>query len=175
MSEYFVGEIRMFAGTYPPAGWAFCNGQLLAISENDALFSLIGTTYGGDGRTSFALPDLRGRLPVGEGNGPGLTPRTMGQQFGQESVSLTQQQLPAHRHDFVATTAAAESASPSGALLAHAEGDALYVSSPENPQLKTMNVNTVSGSGGSQPHDNVMPSLAMHYIISLTGIYPQRS
>ncbi|WP_250459556.1 phage tail protein [Microbulbifer litoralis] len=175
MSEPFVGEIRIFAGTYAPQGWSFCNGQLLAISDHDVLFSLLGTTYGGDGRTTFALPDLRGRLPVGEGQGTGLTLRILGQKFGQDNVTLMQQQLPAHRHEFVATSAAADSNSPSGAMLASPPGDTIYVSAPDNPQPRTMNPTSVTVTGGSQPHDNIMPSLAVHYIISLWGIYPSRN
>ncbi|WP_346838995.1 tail fiber protein [Microbulbifer sp. SAOS-129_SWC] len=175
MSESFVGEIRIFAGNYAPKGWAFCHGQLLAVSENDALFSLLGTIYGGDGRNTFALPDLRGRLPVGEGQGNGLSPRRLGQKFGQDSVTLTQAQLPAHRHDFVATTAAAESASPSGALFANTGGENPYVSSATTPQPRTMDPRTITATGGSQAHDNTMPSLAVNYIISLWGIYPARN
>ena len=172
MSEPFVGEIRIFAGNYAPRGWSFCNGQLLPVSDNDVLFSLLGTTYGGDGRTTFALPDLRGRLPVGEGHGSRLTLRILGEKFGQDSVTLLQQQLPAHRHEFIATSAAADSNSPSGAILASPPGDTVYVSAPDNLQPRTMNPNSVTGTGGSQPHENIMPSLAVNYIISLWGIYP---
>lgn len=174
MSEAYIGEVRLFAGNYAPVGWAFCDGRLLAIGDNDALFSLIGTTYGGDGQTTFALPDLRGRLPMGQGAGSGLTPRRMGEQLGTENVSLIEQQLPAHSHNFVASTAAAESSSPENALLGDTEGDVFYVEST-SPDLQTMDSKAVANAGDSQPHTNIMPSLAMNYIISLVGVYPSRS
>lgn len=174
MSEAYIGEIRLFAGNYAPEGWAMCDGRLLAIGDNDALFSLIGTTYGGDGRSTFALPDLRGRLPMGQGAGPGLMPRSIGQQLGTENVSLLEQQIPAHSHNFVASTAAAESSSPANALLGDTEGDVFYVES-SNPELQTMDSKAVTNTGDSQPHNNIMSSLAMNYIISLVGIYPPRN
>lgn len=179
MSDPFVGEIRMFAGNFVPLNWAFCDGRVLSIAENDALFSLIGTTYGGDGQTTFALPDLRGRLPVGQGVGPGMTPRTMGDQFGTETVTLTQQQIASHSHQLVVTTAAATSDSPEGNVFADTSGDTLgdkpYVPTPDNPDLKSMSAKTVTVTGGNQPHNNIMPSVGMNYIICLYGVYPSRN
>lgn len=172
MSDPYLGEIRLFAGTFAPLEWAFCNGSLLSIAKNDALFALIGTTYGGDGQTTFALPDLRGRLPVGQGTGQNLTPRILGERFGTEAVTLNEQQLPAHNHALTATTAAGASASPEGGQFADAGEDRLYVPAPDKPEPKTLNANTVAGAGGSQPHDNIMPSVAMNYIVSLAGIFP---
>lgn len=175
MSDPFIGEIRMFAGNFAPVNWAFCDGTLLSISDNDALFSLIGTTYGGDGQTTFALPDLRGRLPVGQGAGPGLTPRTVGQQFGTDTVTLTAQQLPAHSHGFVATTASGTSPNPRDNLFANSGEDVIYAPPPDNPPYETMNQQTVRNDGGGTAHDNHMPSTAMSYIICLSGIFPSRS
>lgn len=175
MSDPYLGEIRMFAGNFAPEGWALCDGALLSIAENDALFSLIGLTYGGDGTTTFALPDLRGRLPVGQGAGPGLTPRRTGEQFGTDTVTLTAQQLPAHGHEFVATTAIGTSASPENTLFADTGNDEIYAPAPENPPFKTMNQQTVRNDGGGASHDNHMPSLAMIYIICLAGIFPPKS
>lgn len=176
-SNAILGEIRLFAGNYAPRGWALCDGQLRSCVQESALFSLIGKTYGGNGQTNFALPDLRGRLPVGQGQGeePRLTPRTMGDQFGVESVALTVQQSPAHSHDFATTTAAAENASPAGALFADTGDDLLYVSSPAPQELKAMNPKTIASAGAGQPHENIMSSLAINYIISTDGIYPQRT
>jgi microcystin-dependent protein len=174
VSDPFIGEIRMFAGNFAPVGWHLCDGTQLAISTNDALYSLIGTTYGGDGVSTFALPDLRGRLPVGQGNGPGLTPRTMGESYGVETVTLTAQQMPAHSHMFFATTAAGTVPSPVDKLFANSGGDNIYVEAPNNPQFQTMNQNTVGAAGNSQPHDNIMPSVGMNYIICLEGIYPSQ-
>ncbi|MEX1033826.1 MAG: tail fiber protein [Cellvibrionaceae bacterium] len=175
MSDPFIGEIRMFAGNYAPESWALCDGSLLSIAAHDALFSLIGTTYGGDGQSNFALPDLRGRLPMGQGTGPSLTPRTMGEHFGTETVTLTERELPAHNHVFTATTTAATGANPDGNLFADTGNDTLYVPDPPSPDLKTMNAKTVANAGTSQPHDNIMPSVAMNYIICLNGIYPSRN
>lgn len=165
----------MFAGNFAPVSWNFCDGSLLSISEYDALYSLIGNIYGGDGQNTFAVPDLRGRLPVGQGAGPGLTPRTLGQQFGVDVVTLTPQQMPAHSHNFVATTGAASGPNPENALFANTGGDNLYVPNPANPQLKAMGQQTVMNAGMSQAHNNIMSSLAMNYIICLEGIYPPQS
>lgn len=174
MSDPFIGEIRMFAGNFAPMGWHFCDGTLLAISTNDALFSLIGTTYGGDGQTTFALPDLRGRLPVGQGTGSGLTPRTMGESYGVEAVTLTTQQIPAHSHMFFATAGEASAPNPQNALFANTGGDNLYVPSANNPQPKALGQQAVMNAGSSQPHNNIMRSVGMNYIICLEGIYPSQ-
>ncbi len=171
MSDPYVGEVRLFAGNFAPLGWAFCQGQLVPISENETLFNLIGTTYGGDGQQTFALPDLRGRVPVHQGQGLGLTPRQMGEMAGVESVALTAVQMPAHSHALRARTAAASVTTPAGALLG-----ATSVNSYDNTSAGTpMAAAAITGTGGSQPHDNMAPTLALNYIISLFGIYPTQS
>ncbi len=171
MSDPYVGEVRLFAGNFAPLGWAFCQGQLVPISENEPLFNLIGTTYGGDGQQTFGLPDLRGRVPVHQGQGLGLTPRQMGEMAGVESVTLTAGQMPAHSHALRASTAAASVTTPAGALLG-----ATSVNSYDNASAGTpMAAAAITGAGGSQPHDNMAPTLALNYIISLFGIYPTQS
>ncbi|PIL21531.1 hypothetical protein P775_03890 [Puniceibacterium antarcticum] len=171
MSEPFVGEIRMFAGNFAPSGWAFCEGQLIAISQNDALFNLLGTIYGGDGQTSFALPDMRGRVPIHRGDGPGLSKRPLGSKAGEEHVTLTTSQLPSHSHNFHANTQAATSAAPAGKVVALGVGVNFY-----NAREPTGNMvpSIVSKTGGSRPHENMMPSLCISFIISLFGIYPSQ-
>lgn len=174
--ESFVGDIRLFAGTFAPRGWLLCNGALLSISEYETLFALIGTTYGGDGQTTFAVPDLRGRVPVGQGAGPGLAPRVMGQVYGSENVTLLTTQMPQHAHTLNATAAAATSAQPAGRLFAQAGADKIYGPPPATgPQPQAMSGNAVSPAGGSQPHTNIMPSMAINYIIAVEGIYPTRN
>lgn len=170
MSEPYVGEIRMFAGNFAPRGWAFCDGQLLATSQNDALFSLYGTIYGGDGRTTFGLPDLRGRIPIHAGDGPGLSPRKLGAQGGAEAVTLTTQQLAAHAHRLQASTAAANQESPTGAVTAQPTG-AIY--SNVGPFVD-LDADATTHVGGSRSHTNVMPFLCVHFIVSLFGVYPSR-
>jgi microcystin-dependent protein len=174
MSEPFLGEVRLFAGNFAPVGWNFCDGTLLPISDNDALFNLLGTTYGGDGVSTFAVPDLRGRVPMGQGNGPGLSPRTIGESFGVETVTLTTQQIPTHNHFLMASTVAAASPNPGGALFANVGQDTLYVTAPASPQPQALNPQTVMNAGGSQPHNNIMSSVGMNYIIALEGIYPSQ-
>jgi microcystin-dependent protein len=172
MSEPFVGEIRMFAGNFAPRGWAFCDGQLLAVSQNDALFSLLGTLYGGDGRTTFGLPDLRGRIPIHAGTGPGLSPRRLGSKGGGENETVTVNQLPSHTHAFSAVnTPGTETAPPANGTLAQSVGYDLYV--PPGA-FTNMAASTVSNVGGSRPHQNEMPYLCVHFIIALFGIYPSR-
>lgn len=171
MSEPFVGEIRMFAGNFAPRSWAFCDGQLLAISQNDALFSLLGTIYGGDGRTTFGLPDLRGRIPVHQGSGPGLTPRNIGHRSGSETVTLNTNELPPHRHELYASKQVSTSPNPTNNVFARSVGD---VYTPDLTPA-TMNAGVISQTGGSQSHGNVMPYLCVNFIIALFGIYPSRS
>lgn len=166
----FVGQITMFAGNFAPRGWAFCDGQLLDVSQNDALFSLLGTTYGGDGRTTFGLPDLRGRTPIHYGSGPGLTPRNLGARGGTERVTLTAPQLPPHNHPAIGADDAANAVSPAGNTLANT-GPPVYVPGGAQP----MALDTVSSVGGSQAHDNMMPFQAVYFIIALTGIFPTRN
>lgn len=172
----YLGDIRLFAGSFAPAGWVICDGRLLAISQNDALYAIIGTTYGGDGVNTFGVPDLRGRLPVGQGNGPGLTPRVIGQQFGVESVTLVTTQIPSHNHTLNAsTTAPSTSPSPAGTVFAHSDADKIYVSSPTGPVPETLNPATVQATGGTQPHNNIMPTTAINYIMCTSGIFPSRN
>lgn len=173
MSTPFIGEIRMFAGNFAPVGWAFCNGQLLAIAENDALFALIGTTYGGDGQTTFALPDLRGRLPLHMGQGPGLSNRILGEIAGTESVTLITNQIPVHDHSFIGTSSNASSGSPSGTLVAYPASIDLY--RPGSTPGANLAPNAIGSQGGSQPHDNLQPFLCVSFIISLFGIFPTQN
>ena len=172
MSEPFIGEIRMFAGNFAPRGWAFCDGQLLAVAQNDALFSLYGTIYGGDGRTTFALPDLRGRLPIHAGSGPGLSPRPIGARGGAEQVTLTTNQLPPHSHTLQASPDAATDTSPAGKTFAQVAGGDLYGSIAPTASFENSAVGT---TGGSQAHPNLMPFLCVNFICALVGIYPSRT
>ena len=167
MSSPFVGEIRMFGGNFAPAGWAFCQGQLVAIDQNPALFNLIGTTYGGDGQTTFALPDLRGRLPLHQGNG-----FVIGQLAGEENVTLTTNQLPQHSHAALADVNAGTHTGPAGHLWA-GSANFPYAAAGTNPTQ--MAAGSVGVAGGSQPHDNMHPFLAVNFIISLFGIFPSQN
>jgi microcystin-dependent protein len=173
MSAPFMGEVRVFAGTFAPRDWAFCNGQSLAISQYDALYALIGTTYGGDGVNTFNAPDARGRLPVGQGNGPGLTPRVQGQIYGSETVTLVNNQLPGHTHSVTVSDTAADLTAPSGQLIGHSLH---YLASTETPLItSSLLQNPGGGSGGNQPHENMMPFLAVSFILCLQGIFPSRN
>ena len=173
MSEPFVGEIRMFAGNFAPRGWAFCNGELLAVSQNDALFSLLGTIYGGDGRTTFGLPEMRGRIPLHQGTGPGLSARKLGAKAGEEKETLTTNHLPSHTHDFNANKAAATGSDPQGKVLAMTSGaNRIYNAVAQNTDLAA---SSIADTGGSQPHNNLMPTLCINFIIALFGIYPSRN
>ncbi|KQW46369.1 MULTISPECIES: phage tail protein [unclassified Roseateles] len=170
MSTPYVGEIRLFAGNFEPVGWMFCHGQLLPIAENDVLFTLIGTTYGGDGQTTFALPDLRGRVPVHQGQGPGTSSRMLGEVGGVETVTLLASQMPAHTHALHANAAVATGTAPGGALLA-ATSVASY---DTGPGATAMAASAVGSAGGNQPHQNMAPTVALNYIISLYGIFPSQ-
>ncbi|MGJ8570400.1 MAG: phage tail protein [Hoeflea sp.] len=172
MSEPFVGEIRMFAGNFAPRGWAFCDGQLLAVSQNDALFTLLGTIYGGDGRTTFGLPDMRGRLPIHAGHGPGLSERRLGAKGGAENVTVTVNQLPSHTHVYNASTTAATANTPQDAFIG--ESPTIDVFS-EATASTTLSSSAISQVGGSQPHTNLMPYICVNFIIALVGIYPSRN
>ena len=172
MSEPFVGEIRMFAGNFAPRGWAFCDGQLLAVSQNDALFSLLGTIYGGDRRTTFGLPHMRGRIPIHAGDGPGLSSRRLGAKAGVEQVTLTVNQLPSHRHEASASAANAGSGNPGNNVSASTAPTNIYSTSLALSQ--NMNSAAVSNTGGSRSHTNLMPTLCVNFIIALFGIYPSR-
>ncbi len=172
MSEPFVGEIRMFAGTFAPVGWALCDGQLLAIANNEALFSLLGTIYGGDGRTTFGLPDLRGRIPIHAGSGPGLSPRSLGSKGGSETVTVTAGELPSHTHNVSASASSASSGNPAGNVSANTAPTNVYSTSLATAQ--TMSGAAVSNTGGSRSHTNLMPALCVNFIVALFGIYPSR-
>jgi microcystin-dependent protein len=164
VAQPFVGEIRMFAGNFAPAGWMFCEGQLLPISENETLFNLIGTTYGGDGQSTFALPDLRGRLPVHQGNG-----HTLAETSGAELITLTVSQLPAHNHAFVVTDNIGGGSAPGNTVLAQSSTVKVY--SAVAPSV-TFGPSSIISTGGSQPHTNFQPYLCVSFIISLFGVFP---
>lgn len=168
MAEQFISEIRIFAGNYPPAGWAFCNGQLLLITQHQTLFKLIGTTYGGNGTTNFAVPNLGGRVPMHFGTGPGLTPRVRGETGGTEAVTLTSQQIPSHTHQLIASTAAGNATNPQNNLIADGPAFAYLEAAPDT----SLSPVAAAPVGGSQPHENRMPYLVVSFIIALTGVIP---
>src|SRR6476660_2294099 len=167
MSEPFIGEIKMFAGNFAPAGWAICAGQLMPIVESEALFNLIGTTYGGDGQETFGLPDLRGRLPLHQGNG-----FTLAETGGVETVTLTTNQIPSHSHPLRAADRRGNQASPAGNLPAQSYNVTPYVNDVAGG---TFRAGTIGAAGGSQPHENRQPFLCLNFIISLFGIYPSQT
>jgi microcystin-dependent protein len=167
MAQPYVGEIRMFGGNFAPAGWMFCEGQLLPISENEVLFQLIGTTYGGDGQSTFALPDLRGRVPIHTGAG-----FTLAQTGGVETVTLTTSQLPAHAHGFLATTSASNDANPANNLVSQASAFSPYINVAPSLAMATQ---AIAPTGGNQPHNNFQPYLCIDFIISLFGIFPSQT
>lgn len=173
MSEPFIGQIMIFGGNFPPKGWAFCDGSLMAISQNTALFSILGTMYGGDGRTTFALPDLRGRVPIGMGSGPGLSSYTEGQMGGQETHTLLTTEMPAHTHA-VAVAASNEANTPQNRPGGNVLGAANIYDLPASADAALGGV-SCGPAGGGQPHENRQPYLAMNYIIALAGIFPSRS
>ena len=176
----FIGEIKMFGGNFAPRSWAFCDGQLLAISSNSALYSILGTTYGGDGRTTFALPDLRGRAAMHAGNAPGLTPRILGERFGTETNTLNVSQLPSHNHSAEGTLYAAQAPGnervPGGFNLAGNTTNEQFSSAAANVAMAANNVAvTVGNTGNNMGVNNIQPSLVVNYIIALYGTYPSRS
>lgn len=181
MSQQFIGEIKLFAGNFAPRGYAFCNGQIQSIAQNSALFALIGTTYGGNGQTTFALPNLQSRVVLHQGQGPGLSNYTMGEQAGVETVTLLSNQIPQHQHSLNATTAQGSATTP---------GSAVMLATPVEPGVQTslyvvpgtsavnpvpMASQSIGVTGGSQPHSNMMPTLAIHYIIAVEGLFPSRN
>lgn len=176
MATPFIGQIKMFGGNFAPRNWALCDGQLLTISSNEALFSILGTQYGGDGRTTFGLPDLRGRVPMHDGTGPGLTPRTIGQKSGSETVTLTESQIPSHSH----TARCDASIGPghtnvaANAIWANDAGtsSATYSTGDADANMKNT---AIASTGGSQAHNNVQPYQVVNFIIALQGIYPSRN
>ncbi len=167
MAQPYVGEIRMFAGNFAPAGWEFCDGGLFAISENEVLFTLIGTTYGGDGESTFALPDLRGRIPIHQGNG-----FILAETGGAEEITLTVQQIAAHSHPLIATTSVANQSSPSNNVVAQSTAADLYI---EDTATAALAASAITPVGGSQPHTNFQPYLCIQFIISMFGIFPRFS
>jgi len=172
MSQPYVGEIRMFGGSFAPAGWALCQGQLMPIAENETLFNLIGTTYGGDGQATFGLPDLQGRVPLHAGQGPGITQNyQIGEQTGSETVTITAQTTPIHTHTLIGSTANATDPNPGGNILASSTVLKPYLIDFTNNNLAGSSISMV---GGSQPHDNMMPFLVVSFIISLFGIFPHQ-
>ena len=169
----FIGEIFMGGYNFAPRGYALCQGQILSISSNTALFSLLGTTYGGNGSTTFALPDLRGRVPMGWGQGPGLSPNSLGQASGTETVTLTINQIPVHTHQLNAVSEPGDGSSPQGAYLANS--GALDKEYKSTGTTVAMNANAVNTAGGSQPHSNLQPYLVLNIYIALEGIFPSRN
>lgn len=177
MSSPFLAEVRIWACNFAPTGWAMCSGQLLPISQNTALFSLLGTFYGGDGKSNFALPNLQGRAPMHTGGnqpGPGLSAYSLGEGAGSETVTLLQNEVPAHSHGLMASSQQGTDAAPGGENLARSVGASLYQSTT-NTNLVALNSNTLAPAGGSQPHNNLMPYLALNFCIALQGVFPPRS
>lgn len=178
MAQPYLGEIRLFGGTFAPRDFAFCNGQFLSINENQALFSLIGTIYGGDGRTNFALPEMRGRVVMGSGQGPGLTNRILGTRFGQEEVALTLAEMPQHTHQFMASTNNAMTGIGDNAVLANTTqgGKSSYIERTTTPKGSNyLNDETIVDVGANKGHENRQPVAALNYIICIRGTYPSRN
>jgi microcystin-dependent protein len=173
MPEPMISEIRMFAGNFPPNGWAFCSGQLMPISENDALFTILGTMYGGDGQETFALPNLQSRIPIHQGTGPDGVNYQIAEASGVESVTLTTQQIPVHTHQLLGTLdTATDTTPPTDKVLAKSTAATVSPYGVDNP-LANMNAGSISPVGGSQPHENCQPFLCINYIISLFGVFPR--
>jgi microcystin-dependent protein len=171
MSEPFIAEIRLLPFNVLPFGWAWCDGQLLSIPQNTALFSLLGTTYGGDGKSTFGLPDLRGRAPMHPGQGPGLSERYLGESGGSETVSLLESEIPAHSHQLRATSAPADTSVPGAdRVLGVADGGRLYQAASDT----TLAADSLTPAGGDQPHNNMQPYLTVRFAIALRGVFPQR-
>jgi microcystin-dependent protein len=176
MSTPYIGEIRMFGFGRTPNGWQACDGSLLPISEYDALFALVGTTYGGDGQTTFAVPDLRGRVPLHQGTGPGLSTYVLGQRAGTETVSLVSTQMPVHTHTVVATSAAATTGTPGNTVVPGAvSNQTMYVTDLSGTTPFSLLPQSVSVAGGSQPHENCMPTLTVQFCIATQGIFPSQA
>jgi microcystin-dependent protein len=171
MADPFVAEIRIFAGNFPPKGWAFCNGQILPISQNTALFSLLGTTYGGNGQSTFALPNLQGSAAMHPGQGPGLSQRFLGEQAGTQSVTLLTTEMPIHNHNALPKSSLSNSQTPAGQAWAGSTLAKQYTSTAPNV---TMNVQAIGITGSSFPHNNLQPYLVLNFIIALQGVYPPR-
>lgn len=173
MSDPFIGEIRLLPYTFAPRDWAFCNGQLLSIAQNTALFSILGTTYGGDGHTTFGLPNLKGRLAMGAGQGSGLTAHPLGAAVGSATVTLTANELPAHNHQLICDATMGSQPNPGEAFAAGERGGALYHSNPTS--LVPMAPQAMSMAGGGGAHPNIQPFVVVNYCICLVGVYPTRN
>ncbi|GAA0319595.1 tail fiber protein [Bacillus carboniphilus] len=170
--DQFIGEIRLFAGNFAPRGWAFCEGQLIPISQNTALFSLLGVTYGGDGKTTFALPDFRGRAPMHAGSGSGLTPRQLGYRGGANTVTITTQQMPYHNH-YAKASSSPTTSNPSEASWSNLGRGSSSLYSTTAPDVQ-MNIQNIGLTGGNQPHNNRQPYVGLNFIIALDGEFPHR-
>jgi len=171
----FVAEIRIFPFNFAPKGWAFCDGQILPLSQNTALFSLLGTTYGGDGKSNFALPNLQGNGPIHAGQGPGLSLYDLGQAGGSETVTLLESEIPAHSHAMMAANLPADQAAPTARSMARSVNAFAYVAGSPAPALVPMSDNALTPAGGDQPHNNMMPYLTLNFCIALQGVYPPRT
>lgn len=174
MADPFVAEIRIFPFNFPPKGWAWCDGQLLPLSQNTALFSLLGTTYGGNGKSNFALPDLQGRAPMHPGQGPGLSLHDLGETGGTETVSLLESELPSHGHALMSLPAPGDTPTPAGNSLARVIGATPYVP-PAGAPLVAMAPEALAPAGGDQPHNNLQPYLTFYFCIALQGVFPPRT
>lgn len=172
MADPFVAEIRIFPFNFPPKGWAFCDGQILPLSQNTALFSLLGTTYGGDGKSNFALPNMQGNAPMHPGQGPGLSLHDLGETGGSDTVSLLESEIPSHSHAMSVSSQIGLENSPSGQLFAAGDGINLYTTAGS---LKSMSDQMIAPAGGDQPHNNMMPYLTLNFCIALQGVYPPRT
>ena len=173
MADPFVAEIRIFPFNFAPKGWAFCDGQLLPISQNTALFSLLGTTYGGDGKSNFALPDLQGSAPMQPGQGPGLSLHDLGETGGSDTVTLLESEIPAHSHSWMGSNQTAEDRTPAGEVFARATGGNLYTTNTSS--LGSLDPNAIAPAGGDARHNNLMPYLTLNFCIAMQGVYPPRS
>lgn len=172
MADPFVAEIRIFPFNFAPRGWAWCDGQLMPISQNTALFSLLGTTYGGNGKSNFALPDLQGRAPMHPGQGPGLSLHDLGETGGSESVTLLESEIPNHNHSFMVSTSPGNSRTPANSALSRSQGGSIYADPPANVLLAAQ---AVAPAGGDAPHNNLQPYLTFYFCIALQGVFPPRS
>jgi len=169
-TESYIGEIMLFGGTFAPRGWTLCNGQLLSIAQNQALFAILGTTYGGNGQTTFALPDLRDRVPIHQGQGPGLSPRTLGERSGEASHTLSLAELPVHGHALQASTAFGTSVIPTGMVPARNAANIPQYGTTADAAMASLAIGSI---GGSQAHENMQPYLGLNYVICLVGLFPQ--
>jgi microcystin-dependent protein len=174
MADPFVAEIRIFPFNFAPKGWAWCDGQLMPLSQNTALFSLLGTTYGGDGKSTFALPDLQGRAPMHPGQGPGLSLHDLGETGGSETVTLLESEIPSHSHSLVAQVPPADTNLPTGAVFARTIGASPYLA-PAGAPLVNMSDQVLAPAGGDQPHNNLQPYLTFYFCIALQGVFPPRT